>query len=76
MSRHATIAANRARMPGTAREVDAWRQVFGPDVRLIHAIDDCLEVGKPTVPIRSMDADQWIHFLHTGTLPAEEGDRG
>ena len=40
-----TATANRARMPATAAEVDAWRAVFGP-VKLRYAVEHGLEVGK------------------------------
>lgn len=62
-------AANRARMPGTAAEVDQFRARFGPDARVTYAREGDLVVGKPSPPQRTMNADQWLHYLATGELP-------
>lgn len=67
MSRE-TAAANRARMPGTAAEVDAWRAVFGKGVKVMHAIEGDLEVGQRQEQ-QTMNADQWLHYIKTGERP-------
>lgn len=69
ISAHARAAANRARMPGTAAEVDAWRAVFGPDVRVLHATEDGHEVGQAPDHGRTMSGEQWRNYVATGELP-------
>ncbi len=67
MSREAA-AANRARMPGTAAEVDAFRAVFGQGCKVLHAIEGELEVGQKQ-ELRTMNANQWLHYIRTGERP-------
>jgi hypothetical protein len=62
-------ADNRARMPGTAAIVDALRAEFGPDVKVLHAKEGGREVGAAPALGRSMNADQWLHYIKTGERP-------
>ena len=69
MSRQAIAKSNREAMPETARWVDAWRAVFGPDLRVLYAREGELERGTPSPAARSMDADQWLQYVRTGVMP-------
>lgn len=61
---------NRELMPVTARIVDRLRSVFGPVV-VRYAREGDLEVGVPYAPdpARTMNGDQWLHYLKTGEAP-------
>lgn len=50
---------NRAAMPATAAMVDRLREAFGP-VRVLHAIENGKEVGKPQDYSDLIDANQFI----------------
>lgn len=69
MSKSETAKGNRAAMPQTARLVDAYRNAFGPGLRVVHAVEGGIELGRPSAPARAMTADQWLHYLRTGELP-------
>jgi hypothetical protein len=69
MSAKAKASDNRARMPGTAREVDAFRAKFGSGVRVLHAKEGEQEVGTRPDHGRTMNADQWLHYIKTGERP-------
>ena len=69
MSAQAKARDNRARMPGTAREIDAFRAKFGSGVRVLHAKEGGLEVGTRPDHGRTMNADQWLHYIKTGERP-------
>ena len=69
MKRSDTAQQNRAAMPHTARLVDAYRNAFGPGLRVVHAVESGIELGRPSTPARAMTADQWLHYLRTGELP-------
>jgi hypothetical protein len=62
-------AANRERMPGTAAIVDAFRAKFGAAVKVLHAKEGGQEVGAAPDLGRSMNADQWLHYIKTGERP-------
>lgn len=72
MDRAEQARRNRARMPETARVIDEFRGVFGPMTRTVYAEEGGHVVGRKRPPERCMNADQWLHFLRTGELPAEE----
>ncbi len=70
--RAAIAAANRAAMPETAATVDAFRQVFGA-VRVAWAEEGGQRVGRaPELNPRSMNADEWAHYIKTGQRPARD----
>ena len=69
MTPKAKAAANRAAMPCTAAEVDAWRAVFGPEIRVLHATEAGHEVGRQPDHGRTMTGDQWRNYLATGEMP-------
>ena len=54
--RQQAAARNRRLMPGTAAIVDAFRQVFGPGVRLRWARENGIEVGTRS-PRRRMETE-------------------
>ena len=56
-------------MPETARKVDAWRAAFGPGTRFPWLQEGAEVRGKEPAPVRSMNADQWLHYVRTGELP-------
>ena len=57
-------------MPETAQTVDEWRAVFGPGTTFTHVWEGDIERGKPSPPVRAMDADQWLRYIKTGEVPA------
>lgn len=57
-------------MPETAQMVDEWRAVFGPNTTFTRVREGDIERGKPSAPVRTMDADQWLRYVKTGEVPA------
>lgn len=66
MSRSAEAQRNRELMPETARIVASFRRVFGADVRVVWVMEGEIERGRPSVPARSLQADQWLRYVETG----------
>lgn len=67
--REQEIAANRARMPQTRATVEKFRDAFGAGLRLVWAEEGDQKFGKRPAPQRSMNADEWQHYVSTGELP-------
>lgn len=67
--RREAAARNRARFPLTALELDGWRAVFGPDVRLLCCDEGGVVTGTPTWPERSLQAPG------APALPGPDDDR-
>lgn len=66
MRRDEAARRNRDAMPFTAREVDGWRRVFGPETRVTWAREGDAEVGRRQPEGRSMNADEWLRYVRTG----------
>lgn len=60
---------NRDAMPETARIVDRFRRTFGAATRFPWVREGELEMGKLPPVQRSMNADQWLHYVKTGERP-------
>lgn len=45
-------AENRAAMPEVARIVDEFREMFGPGVRVVYALENGVEKGIPSSSIK------------------------
>jgi hypothetical protein len=56
-------------MPETARLVDRWRRTFGAGTRFPWMREGAEERGKLLPVQRSMDANQWLHYVKTGERP-------
>jgi hypothetical protein len=69
MTRSATADRNREAMPETARIVDAFKRTFGAGTRFPWVQEGAEERGKRLPVERSMDANQWVHYVKTGELP-------
>ena len=69
MSREHQAAENRARMPETAKTVDAFRAAFGKAVLVVWAEEGGSTVGERRPVPRSMSVDQWTHYIKTGEQP-------
>ena len=52
---------NRAAFPGVAQIVDDLRAQFGPGVKVLHAIEDGREIGKPQA-FAGTDVDKLIRL--------------
>jgi hypothetical protein len=61
--------ANREAMPMTARIVADFKRRFGADCRVAYVQEGDQERGKRLPVERSMNADQWLHYVMTGELP-------
>lgn len=60
----ARVAELRRLMPGTAANLDEWREHF-PDARMVHAIEGSRQYGYRAEDVRASEAG----------MPAEEFDR-
>jgi hypothetical protein len=56
-------------MPEWAERAAVLRQVFGPGLRIDYAFEDDQVRGKPHAEARTMNADQWLHYVKTGEKP-------
>lgn len=61
---------NRGLMPETAKVVDRWRRTFGAGTRFPWVREGDQERGARSTVERSMNADQWLHYVATGETPA------
>lgn len=60
---------NRESMPETARIVDRYRRTFGPATKIAWVQEGGREQGNQLPVERSMNADQWLHYVKTGEMP-------
>jgi hypothetical protein len=68
MDREEQRKRNRERMPETAAIVDEWRLHF-PGATFDWVCEGGIEQGTPHPTVRTMNADQWLHYVKTGEKP-------